>query len=203
MAKKKKLVLLKQQPKIKRTGPKPKEGKFDVVLPTKKLKKAPAPSLILSPSEKKSRAALERIAKDHDALEEASLLENFPKTFLQMDAYDWQRKVLTDLNEKESRVALKAANGSGKTSVVAASSILWHMVRFPDSLVVTTAGVWRQVEGQLWPTLRKFVGGLGQGWRITSNELHYANGSRAIGFSTNDPGKFEGWHRQGLSLIHI
>ena len=93
MAKKKKLVLLKEQPKIKRTGPKPKEGKFDVVLPTKKVKKVPAPSLILSPSEKKSRAALERIAKDHDALEEASLLENFPKTYLQLKAYDWQRKV--------------------------------------------------------------------------------------------------------------
>ena len=199
MAKKKKLVLLKKQPKLQRTGPKPKEGKFDVVLPTKKVKRVPAPSLILSPSEKKSRAALERIAKDHDALEEASLLENFPETFIQVTAYDWQRKVLQDLNEKESRVALKAANGSGKTSVVAASAILWHMVRFPDSLVVTTAGVWRQVEGQLWPTLRKFVGGLGQGWRITSNELHYANGSRAIGFSTNDPGKFEGWHRQGLT----
>jgi len=195
--KEKKLKLLKKQPKIKRTGPKPKAGKFDVVLPTKRVKKAPTPSLILSPNERKSRAALERIAKDHDALEEASLLENFPKTFIQLKAYDWQRKVLQDLNEKESRVALKAANGSGKTSVVAASSILWHMVRFPDSLVVTTAGVWRQVEGQLWPTLRKYVGGLGQGWRITSNELHYANGSRAIGFSTNDPGKFEGWHRQG------
>jgi len=38
---------------------------------------------------------------------------------------------------------------------------------------------------------------LGQGWRATSNELHYQNGSRAIGFSTNDAGKFEGWHRQG------
>ena len=52
MAKKKKLVLLKKQPKLKRTGPKPKEGKFDVVLPSRRIKKAPAPSLILSPSEK-------------------------------------------------------------------------------------------------------------------------------------------------------
>jgi hypothetical protein len=197
MAEKKKLILLPKQPKIKRTGPKPKSGKRDVMLPRKSIKTAPAPSLVLSPNEKKSQRALERLAKDRDALEEASQLENFPEMFLGMDAYGWQKKVLEQLNEKECQVALKAANGSGKTSIVAASAILWHMVRFPESLVVTTAGVWRQVEGQLWPTLKKYISGLGQGWRATSNELHYQNGSRAIGFSTNDAGKFEGWHRQG------
>ena len=193
----KKLKKLIIQPRVKRTGPKPKKGKYDVILPKKTIKAPPAPSLVLSPNEKKSQRALERIAKDRDALEEASQLENFPEKFLGMDAYGWQKKVLEALNEKECQVALKAANGSGKTSSVAASAILWHMVRFPESLVVTTAGVWRQVEGQLWPTLKKYVSGLGQGWRATSNELHYQNGSRAIGFSTNDAGKFEGWHRQG------
>ena len=130
-------------------------------------------------------------------VERAAQLENFPELFLGLKAYEWQKRVLSDLNFKEARVAMKAANGSGKTSLVAASAVLWHMIRFPQSLTITTAGVWRQVEDQLWPNLRKYIANLGDGWRVTSNELEFSNGSRAIGFSTNDAGKFEGWHRQG------
>jgi hypothetical protein len=193
----KKLKLMADQPPIKRPGRKITPGKRDLMPLRKKLKDAPPATLVLSPSEKRSERALSRLAKDRDALEEASLLENFPQTFLGVKSYGWQQKVLCGLNPKESRVALKAANGSGKTSIIAASAVLWHMVRFPESLVVTTAGVWRQVEGQLWPTLRKYTNGLGRGWHVTSNSIEYENGARAIGFSTNDPGKFEGWHRQG------
>lgn len=130
-------------------------------------------------------------------VERASNLEYFPELFLGMKPYEWQKRVLRDLNFKESKVAMKAANGSGKTAVVAGSAVLWHMIRFPESLTITTAGVWRQVEDQLWPNLRSYVAKLGEGWKITSSELEYKNGSRAIGFSTNDSGKFEGWHRQG------
>jgi phage terminase large subunit len=134
-----------------------------------------------------------------EVMKRAMRLENFPELFLGMQPYEWQVRVLSDLNYKDSRVAMKAANGSGKTSVVAASAVLWHMLRFPGSLVVTTAGVWRQVEDQLWPSLRKLAGMLGPGWRVTASQVEYSNGSRAIGFSTTDPGKFEGWHRQGPS----
>ena len=132
-------------------------------------------------------------------LSRAAHLENFPELFLGVKPYDWQIRVLRDLNFKESRVAMKAANGSGKTAVVAAAAVLWHMIRFPESLTITTAGVWRQVEDQLWPALRGYTAKLGDGWRVTSSEIEHQNGSRAIGFSTNDAGKFEGWHRQGAS----
>ena len=129
-------------------------------------------------------------------------LENFPELFLGFVPYKWQKDVLGALNKKGSRVALKAANGSGKTSIVAAAAVVWHLLRFPESLVVSTAGVYRQVEDQLWPRIRKYVTGLGgaeAGWEVFSSELRYANGARAIGFSTNDAGKFEGWHKQGPS----
>lgn len=129
-------------------------------------------------------------------------LENFPELFLGFEPYQWQKEVLKAINLKGCRVALKAANGSGKTSVVAASAIVWHLLRFPESLVISTAGVYRQVEDQLWPRIRKYVQGLGGvegGWEVFSNELRFKNGARAIGFSTNDSGKFEGWHKQGAS----
>lgn len=43
------------------------------------------------------------------------------------------------------------------------------------------------------------LGGAEAGWEVFSSELRYTNGARAIGFSTNDAGKFEGWHKQGPS----
>ena len=64
-------------------------------------------------------------------VERAANLENFPELFLGLKPYEWQKRVLSDLNFKESKVAMKAANGSGKTSLVAASAVLWHMLRFP------------------------------------------------------------------------
>ena len=151
---------------------------------------------------KKAREAEEAEKKEKDNyafMLKASKCQNFPEMWLGQKPYKWQKDVLQTLDHKEARVALKAANGSGKTSVCAAAAVLWHMIRFPESLVVCTAGVWRQVEDQLWPTMRKYTLGLGEGWTVFNSEIRYGNGSRAIGFSTSDSGKFEGWHRQGPS----
>ncbi len=92
------------------------------------------------PEQKAAQRILGRIEGERKQVESASQLQNFPEMVLGISAYQWQKDVLEALNPKESRVAMKAANGSGKTSVVAASAVLWHMVRFPESLVVTTAG---------------------------------------------------------------
>ena len=43
----KKLKKLIIQPRVKRTGPKPRKGKYDVILPKKTIKAPPAPSLVL------------------------------------------------------------------------------------------------------------------------------------------------------------
>jgi hypothetical protein len=43
------------------------------------------------------------------------------------------------------------------------------------------------------------VGGLGI--QINQTELSTPNGSRVIGFSTDDPGRFEGWHADNLLMI--
>ena len=151
-------------------------------------------------------------------LEEAQRLENFPEMMLGLrDVYPWQKAVLGALNEKHAKVALKAANGSGKTSMVAASVVIWHMLRWPGSLVVCTAGVYRQVADALWPHLRKMINGLGgeeNGFSIKDGEVRYVyprkvDGqelvSRCIGFSASNPEKAEGWHVQGPSgdLLYV
>ena len=155
---------------------------------------ASAPPLPRQPKTKRlSKKALEQ-SKTYD-------LQWFPERWLGEKPYSWQFDVLKALNNRESRVALKAANGSGKTSMIAAAAVVWHVVNFPESLCVCTAGVFRQVEGALWPAIRRFTNQMtnGDGFEVTQSGLRFVNGARAIGFSASDAHKAEGWHRQGES----
>ena len=102
--------------------------------------------------------------------------------------YDWQKKVLFDLSKPGARVALKAANGSGKTAMIAGPSALWYALIYPGSIVITTSGVYRQVKEQLWPQIRSLASKVaGLGMQINQTDLTMDNGSRIL----------------GLSLIHI
>jgi hypothetical protein len=135
-----------------------------------------------------------------EVLQDIATPEGFARHVIGIKLYDWQRAVLRDLAKEQSRVALRAANGSGKTSTVIASILLWHCFCFKRSISVTTAGVFRQVESQLWPSLRNYVARLGGGWDVTSGEIRYTDPqgdtSRIIGYSATDPGRAEGWHAE-------
>jgi hypothetical protein len=123
----------------------------------------------------------------------------FAKAALGLKLYPWQEAVLWDLN-LPGAVALRAANESGKTSIVGASAALWHAVAFPGSLTICTASVYRQVSEQLFPTLHqhagKFPGGV-----FNASDVTLANGSRILGFATDEANKFEGWHNSHLLII--
>ena len=133
-------------------------------------------------------------------LEDLSKPSAFASNVLGINLYDWQRKVLRDLEPRDCRVALRAANGSGKTSTVISAILIWHALVYPRSIAVTTAGVFRQVESQLWPSLRNHIAKLGGAWEVTSGEIRYlhpnGNTSRIIGYSATDPGRAEGWHAE-------
>jgi len=135
-----------------------------------------------------------------EILEDLAKPAAFASNVLGINLYDWQRKVLRDLEAKDCRVALRAANGSGKTSTVISAILIWHALVYPRSIAVTTAGVFRQVESQLWPSLRNHIAKLGGAWEVTSGEIRYlhpnGNTSRIIGYSATDPGRAEGWHAE-------
>jgi len=135
-----------------------------------------------------------------EILENLSKPSAFASNVLGINLYDWQRKVLRDLEPRDCRVALRAANGSGKTSTVISAILIWHALVYPRSIAVTTAGVFRQVESQLWPSLRNHIAKLGGAWEVTSGEIRYlhpnGNTSRIIGYSATDPGRAEGWHAE-------
>ncbi len=125
-------------------------------------------------------------------MSEAWTPNGFASSILGMNLYDWQRDVLEALMPVGSKVTLRAANESGKTGIVATAFVIWHLALFPGSQVVCTSGVWRQVVEQLWRHLRKYGNQLN--WKVTQDTVEAPHGAKAIGFSTTDGGKFEGFH---------
>ena len=123
----------------------------------------------------------------------------FAKGVLGLKLYPWQEKILWDL-DAPGAVALRAANGSGKTSVVGAAAALWHAAAFPGSLTICTASVYRQVSEQLFPTLHQHAGKF-PGGTFNATDVQLANGSKIFGFATDEANKFEGWHNPHLLII--
>lgn len=118
---------------------------------------------------------------------------------LGLKLYGWQERVLWDLNTPGA-VALRAANGSGKTSVCGSSAALWNAAAFPGSLTICTASVYRQVSEQLFPALHKQAGKF-PGGVFNATDVTLANGSKIFGFATDEASKFEGWHNPHLLII--
>jgi len=110
--------------------------------------------------------------------------------------YGWQLHVLEAIGAQENGgppVAVAAANGSGKTSNIVAPAICWFLSRYPRGQVIVTSGSFRQVEKQLWPALRVFQRKF-PAWTFLQTELKTPEGGFALGFSTDDAGRAEGWH---------
>jgi hypothetical protein len=106
---------------------------------------------------------------------------------------DLQKQVVNALDGQRPRVSVRTANGAGKTTTLIPTAVLWFMAMHPRAKVVMTSGVERQVRGQLFPALKSRAPRLG-GWKFNDADIEAPNGSIAIGFSTNDGGRFEGWH---------
>ncbi len=121
----------------------------------------------------------------------------FAAVYLEMHGiYDWQIEVLEAIERQETGgkpVAVAAANGSGKTSNIVAPAICWFLNRYPRGQVIVTSGSFRQVEKQLWPALRVFQQKF-PAWTFLQTELNTPEGGFALGFSTDEAGRAEGWH---------
>lgn len=171
---------------------------------------APAPVLkrqyVKKPKKKPGRAA--KAPKELPLNQRLLMLQWFPELFLGKRPYPWCFEALGAMDEPGSRVAVTAANGSGKTTELAAPAILWHMIRFEGGQTVVTAGAYRQVVEILWPVLRNKINGLpsnaeeGWGWDVTESRITYlapgwTQPAICNGFSAEDPTKAEGWHARG------
>jgi phage terminase large subunit len=119
---------------------------------------------------------------------------------LRQDLWPLQEAILRAVATR-SRVAVKACHGSGKT-FVAAVAVLWFVTRYRDGIVVTTAPTWTQVEKLLWGEIHRAV----QSSRIAfpqlnKTELRIGPGNYALGLSTNEGIKFQGFHGRVLIVV--
>ena len=129
-------------------------------------------------------------------------LPHFTEHILGVQLYEKQRAILHDVDQPGSNVVVQACNGMGKTTRICAPVALWHPASYPNSKTVTTSGVFRQVKDQMWPEIRRLAERLrGFSPEVNQTSMTFPNGSSVIGFSTDDPGKFEGWHAESLLII--
>jgi phage terminase large subunit len=119
---------------------------------------------------------------------------------LRQDLWPLQEAILRAVASR-SRVAVKACHASGKT-FVAGVAVLWFVTRYQDGIVVTTAPTWTQVEKLLWGEIHRAV----QSSRIafpqlSKTEPRIGPGNYALGLSTNEGVRFQGFHGRVLIVV--
>ena len=99
--------------------------------------------------------------------------------------------------------SVKACHASGKT-FTAADAVLWWITRHRDGIAVTTAPTWMQVEKLLWGEIRNTVATCKRRLKYpppSKTELSIGPNRYAVGISTNDSVRFQGWHGTILLVL--
>lgn len=116
--------------------------------------------------------------------------------------YDWQIDTLLYFanNKIPKRIAVCAANGSGKSQIIVAPCAVWSCMRWKQCQVVVTSASGDQIDNQVGRALNNLCRAINEKhrqeiWKI--NYRHYEclpNGSVIDLYATDDPGKAEGYH---------
>ncbi|MGD1098682.1 MAG: hypothetical protein ABSB35_42735 [Bryobacteraceae bacterium] len=124
----------------------------------------------------------------------------FAQTMLNLDIWFKQIEILQSV-AKSQRTAVKASHSSGKTCIAAATA-LWWLTKHPEAVVVTTAPTWTQVERVLWGEIHRLVGRSTIAYpKPAATSLHLGPGRYAIGLSTNEGVRFQGFHGKVLVIL--
>lgn len=109
-----------------------------------------------------------------------------------------QRDIINSV-KANSRTAVRSCNGAGKTFTTA-NTVAWFLTTHPNSIVVSTAPTARQVRELLWQEINSIytnskykLGGrcLNVNWTLGAKWF-------AVGLSTDDPNRFQGFHAENI-----
>jgi len=125
----------------------------------------------------------------------------FVKDDLGAQLWEAQVEILEAVRD-HARVAVRSCNGSGKT-YVAAHIVLWWLMAFPESMVITTAPTERQVREVLWREIRRAYRGNEEliDGKLTRMALELGDKHYAHGISTNEAGRFQGYHEGNILFV--
>lgn len=117
----------------------------------------------------------------------------FAEVMLGHQVWSGQGRILQSV-AKHPRTAVKACHASGKT-FTAAELVLWWITLLRQAIAITTAPTWTQVEKLLWTEIHNAVYGAKIKYpRPTATALHIGPGRYAMGLSTNEGVRFQGFH---------
>ena len=99
---------------------------------------------------------------------------------------------------------VRSCHGIGK-SYTAARLALWYLLNYDDSIVVTTAPTFRQVEQIIWREMRSAYkrAKLPLPGRILKTRLEVADEWYALGLSSDDSDKIQGFHPKSGHILVI
>ena len=112
-----------------------------------------------------------------------------------------QQRILESVRD-HPKTAWRSCHGIGK-SFVCARLVLWWLFSHPYSIVLITGPTWRQVSDIIWKEIRsgyhRSITPLGGNLAPSATQLAI-DGKEwvAIGLSTNDPNRFQGYQWKGL-----
>lgn len=124
----------------------------------------------------------------------------FSRDILGADPWSACEDIMRALAQPHARVAVRACHGSAKTWV-AAQLVLWWLST--GGIAITTAAKFTQVKKLLWLEIHKAYGKalLPIGGQLNDTELRIAPDCYALGMSTNDETRFQGWHAPRLLFV--
>jgi len=130
----------------------------------------------------------------------------FVREIIGIEPWPYQADILVDLGEFP-QVAAHTGHGVGKTAL-GAWALLWFMFTRNESKVITTAPTWRQVSDLLWSEVHKWNRRMDlskMGWvfpyKLLDVRLEIEQEWYAVGESTDEPEKIEGYHAPSILYI--
>jgi phage terminase large subunit len=137
----------------------------------------------------------------HSLLRDPAL---FARIVLGADLWKAQRDILSAIG-RHSRVAVKACHASGKSYAIAIA-VLWWLTAHCDGVVVTTAPTWLQVEKVIWGEIRSAVMRSAVCGKLRfpvpmQTELRLGPQNYAVGLSTDDSSRFQGFHSGHVLIV--
>lgn len=152
------------------------------------------------PAKIKREPRKKRLPSPAAGLSDTALLSvpvNFCTQILGVELYPWQKEILMWFADQEARRkgTVAAPNGSGKSERVIACLALWWVCMSPRATVVITSKDGRQLDEQIWPAIEQHKAKFG-GFIWNRRHIETPTGGRIVGFTTDQPGRAEGWHKQ-------
>lgn len=129
----------------------------------------------------------------------ASNPDGFIRTVLKADIWERQQEIAEAVRDHR-RVAVRSCHHSGKTFLAAAAAH-WWLNAFNPALVITTAPTLRQVKDLLWYEIAAHARRAHLGGKLATLSYDLSPTQRALGFTTNEPERFQGWHNENILVI--